>query len=329
MDSPHRPSSAESISPQEEKDKPWKYVGYKVFSRWIASDPSFFVLRRFGTLNARVALSLQDEIAQLEEKLDYMDKTYSDRNTPDAHNGTFRDDPFNGDDDRQNLVKVELPAKLTQYSTFSLVALVDNKSKSDYVLLDSFLNSYSQLVSRGACRASDITSVRDWLKSTRPTAIDVRESQYIDHDDDLVSIHPKTKSPGRIFIEKFAFGSPWNPRGIPWLKALFSREAPKDFVSLRNEGTVWPNDQRMETVSSILISVVGIAMLIGPIWALAYIRSVVWRLGVISAFIVIFFVVLAVTRSRLYEALAATAAYSAVLVVFLQSGVGQSGVGTT
>jgi hypothetical protein len=329
MDSPHRPSSAESISPQEEKDKPWKYVGYKVFSRWIASDPSFFVLRRFGTLNARVALSLQDEIAQLEEKLDYMDKTYSDRNTPDAHNGTFRDDPFNGDDDRQNLVKVELPAKLTQYSMFSLVALVDNKSKSDYVLLDSFLNSYSQLVSRGACRASDITSVRDWLKSTRPTAIDVRESQYIDHDDDLVSIHPKTKSPGRIFIEKFAFGSPWNPRGIPWLKALFSREAPKDFVSLRNEGTVWPNDQRMETVSSILISVVGIAMLIGPIWALAYIRSVVWRLGVISAFIVIFFVVLAVTRSRLYEALAATAAYSAVLVVFLQSGVGQSGVGAT
>jgi hypothetical protein len=118
MESPHRPSSAESISPQEEKEKPWKYIGYKIFSRWIASDPSFFVLRRFGTLNARVALSLQDEIAQLEEKLDYMDKIYSSRDTPDAHNGTFREEPFAGDDDRQHLVKSELPEKLMRYSTY-------------------------------------------------------------------------------------------------------------------------------------------------------------------------------------------------------------------
>lgn len=118
MDSPHRPSSAESVSLKEEKEKPWKYVGYKVFSRWIASDPSFFVLRRFGTLNARVALSLQDEIAQLEEKLDYMDKRYSDRDTQDAHNGTFRDEPFTGDDDRQTLVRDVLPRKLEKYSMY-------------------------------------------------------------------------------------------------------------------------------------------------------------------------------------------------------------------
>lgn len=119
MESPHRPSSAESVSLREEKEKPWKYIGYKVFSRWVASDPSFFVLRRFGTLNARVALSLQDEIAQLEEKLDYMDKTYGDRNTPDAHNGTFRNEPFTGDDDRQALVKEILPGKLQTYSMWS------------------------------------------------------------------------------------------------------------------------------------------------------------------------------------------------------------------
>jgi hypothetical protein len=117
MDSPHRPSSAESVGPTEEKEKPWKYIGYKVFSRWVASDPSFFVLRRFGTLNARVALSLQDEIAQLEERLDHMDKTYSDRYTTDAHNGTFRDEPFsNGTDDRLELVREVLPKKLAAYS---------------------------------------------------------------------------------------------------------------------------------------------------------------------------------------------------------------------
>ena len=118
MESPHRPSSAESVGLNEEKEKPWKYIGYKVFSRWVASDPSFFVLRRFGTLNARVALSLQDEIAQLEEKLDYMDKMYSDRDIPDVHNGTFRNETFIGDDDRQALVKDVLPGKLEKYSMY-------------------------------------------------------------------------------------------------------------------------------------------------------------------------------------------------------------------
>jgi hypothetical protein len=138
MDSPHRPSSAQSIGPREEKEKPWKYIGYKVFSRWVASDPSFFVLRRFGTLNARVALSLQDEIAQLEERLDHMDNKFSDRDTVDGHNGSFREDPFSkkvdggqasvhgapqaepssmGVDDRQTLVREILPVKLAKYST--------------------------------------------------------------------------------------------------------------------------------------------------------------------------------------------------------------------
>jgi hypothetical protein len=166
--------------------------------------------------------------------------------------------------------------------------------------------------------------VRDWLRNLRPTAIDVKESEYIDHDDDLVSIHPKSKSPGRNFLESVAFGGRFNPRGIPWLRRWFSRDAPKNVVSLGNEGTVWPNDQRLEWVSSVVISVVGLAMLIGPIWALAYLKPMIHRLAVISSFIVVFFVVLAVTRSRLYEALAATAAYSAVLVVFLQTGVGGS-----
>lgn len=323
MKEPFRPSSTESVSPEEEKEKPWKYIGYKVFSRWVASDPSFFLLRRFGTLNARVALSLQDEIAQLEEELDYMDKTYSHRDTPDAHNGTFREDPFDGPDDRQELVRIVLPEKLRKYSkcTSTWFTVTENLIK---YLIDSFLNSYADLVSRGACKPNEIHKVRNWLRNLRPTAIDGKECEYIDHDDDLIAVHPKIKSPGRDFLEKVAFGSRLNRRGIPWLRNWFSRKAPKNVVSLNNESTFWPNDQRMERVSSVVISLAGLAMLIGPIWALAYLKPITYRLAVISCFIVVFFVVLAVTISRLYEALAATAAYSAVLVVFLQTGVAGS-----
>lgn len=166
--------------------------------------------------------------------------------------------------------------------------------------------------------------MRRWLRYIRPTAIDIRESEYIDHDDDLISIFPEKRSPTYGFVQYVAFGGRWNPWGIPWLKDWLLRGVPKDIISLKNEETIWTNGQRMEKVDSALISIVGLAMLIGPIWGLAYIQRMEYRLAVISGVIVVFFVVLVTTMSRLYEALVATAAYSAVLVVFLQAGVGRS-----
>jgi hypothetical protein len=182
------------------------------------------------------------------------------------------------------------------------------------VNVDKFLNGYSQLVSHGTPSPKDVSNVRRWLAVIRPSAIDERESEYINHDNDLVSVQPSYRSLGSTLLEKISFGGPWNPRGIPWLRDRFSKEAPRDIVSL----------QKMEKVSTVVISVAALAMLIGPIWILAFLKPMTHRLAVISSFIVVFFVVLAITMSRLYESLAATAAYSAVLVVFLQSGVGLS-----
>jgi hypothetical protein len=80
----------------------------------MASDQSFFIVRRFGTLQARVALSLQDEIVQLEEELDSMDKAYSRKAVPDVvDSGSFRNDPWRK---RQKLVQDILPRKLEIYS---------------------------------------------------------------------------------------------------------------------------------------------------------------------------------------------------------------------
>jgi hypothetical protein len=93
---------------------PWKHAGYRVFSRWVASDPAFFIVRRFGALNARVILCLQDEIAELEEKLNEFDDEYKAREKPnDTNNGSFRRDPCG---DRKELVKVTLHEKLLKYS---------------------------------------------------------------------------------------------------------------------------------------------------------------------------------------------------------------------
>jgi hypothetical protein len=53
----------------EKKKRAWKHEGYKEFSRWMASDDDFFVIRRFQSLNANVILYMQDRISQIEERL--------------------------------------------------------------------------------------------------------------------------------------------------------------------------------------------------------------------------------------------------------------------
>ena len=70
--------------------KPWKYTGYRSFSAFVTSDDNLFILRRFSALTARVLLRLQDQLARLEEDLEALEKTLRNRDAPDVHNGSFR-----------------------------------------------------------------------------------------------------------------------------------------------------------------------------------------------------------------------------------------------
>lgn len=98
-------------SQEEVQRKPWKYIGYKGYTNFIASDSDFYILRRFDALGIRAALALQDELSVLEETLNKLDKGYSRTEAVDVHNGTFRDDL----DDRM-LVLTTISEKLYKYS---------------------------------------------------------------------------------------------------------------------------------------------------------------------------------------------------------------------
>jgi hypothetical protein len=131
---------------------------------------------------------------------------------------------------------------------------------------------------------------------------------------------------------------------MPGLRYLFERkekdiedyETIKDKIVTKDGRVIWPNgrttwqnDKRVDVVSSGTIAIVGLGMLIVPIWVLNTIDLYYssdpnlsnMRLGIISGFIVVFFVLVGVaTTAKVFDALAATAAYSAVLMVFLQFG---------
>jgi hypothetical protein len=121
---PARSLSYPDFNLEEARDNPRKYSGYRVFSRWMASDQAFFILRRFGTLNTRVLLAMQDEIVELEDQLNLLDEEASRKESPyNVDNGTIRDDPFG---ERRELVTKILPEKLAKYSKHRKILAVFN-----------------------------------------------------------------------------------------------------------------------------------------------------------------------------------------------------------
>ena len=114
------PSSQENKQPlpslEDIQQKPWKYIGYRRFSEIAASDDDFLVLRQFNVLSARVLLTMQDKLAQLEESLAAIDTRCSQRDGPDVNNGSLREDT---EADRVKLLG-DIKSALLEYSISNL-----------------------------------------------------------------------------------------------------------------------------------------------------------------------------------------------------------------
>jgi hypothetical protein len=149
-------------------------------------------------------------------------------------------------------------------------------------------------------------------------AINPLETAFIDCSDDLIGIQPKARSWFRNVLESSLL------LRTPGIRNIFERR-PREYTLIRGDGkgkTIWQNDKRVERLAAVIIALIGLGMLVGPLWALAYIKGQQNRLACITAFIALFFVLVAVaTTARVFDALAAAAAYSAVLMVFLQVGI--------
>lgn len=99
------------LTRSEIDEKPWKYIGYQGYTDFIASENDFFILRRFASVSARIALSLQDQVVVLEKELNDFDWKYSRKEEEDVNNGTFREE----EEERTEVLEA-LRLKLLQYS---------------------------------------------------------------------------------------------------------------------------------------------------------------------------------------------------------------------
>lgn len=94
------------------RPKPWKEVGYRGFSAFLDSDNDFLIFRRFGSVNTRLLLYLQDQIAVLETELEDLEELHAHENAVDIHNGSFRQEAL----PKRTTILEALNIKVRQYS---------------------------------------------------------------------------------------------------------------------------------------------------------------------------------------------------------------------
>ena len=83
--------------------------------------------------------------------------------------------------------------------------------------------------------------------------------------------------------------------------------------------THYASDNKLATLITVGIISLGLCMLLGPMWWLEFVSDSKKRLIIITLFITIFMALMSTaTVNRPFEVVASSAAYAAVLMVFMQ-----------
>jgi hypothetical protein len=144
----------------------------------------------------------------------------------------------------------------------------------------------------------DIQHARNW-HTTNEGAIHTKKLAYLDETDDLFQINPHFRIPLWHFLEKSSrFG---------WLPVF--RRKPQDTTSYDPDTMYYERNERIENFITIIVCLVGLFMLIAPLWILQQAPSPGPRLAIITTFIVAFLGLMqSVTIAKPFETLAATTA---------------------
>ncbi|KAK9775375.1 hypothetical protein SCAR479_08051 [Seiridium cardinale] len=279
----------EKLSRHEMDHKPWKYIGYKGFARYSSLSNDFFAVRRYDRTHCRVLLAKQDRIAKLEEDLDCLDNELSSRTAFDKDNGTLRNDESK---ERKKLL-ADLGEELRSYDE----------------LLLHFLNLKSKRIAPNRI----VNNIRTWL-SNNNQPIALNEVEFLQADD-LITVAASRKSPVRQCFE-------WALVLSRGLYGCFLHKEDADTAAITHS-TVYGKDERVDFVASISAAIASFIILVAPLWALYRLENTWETLLVITFFVAVLLLYLALaTLARPFEILAAGAGYSAVLVMFLQIGTG-------
>jgi len=271
--------------------------------------------RRFGYLHARILLNKQDEIKEIERELDEMDE----------------DDKVESDESRAGLKsRIDDESRTLPEGRKSRKELL----REAEVLVKEYgelLLQAQSLVAMNKPSNRDYTSVSAYLTHTTP--LFQGEDDFIDRREDLVTLRPGRECAWLdAFVERVLKSLRCGP-----VTRMFSSADIR--LKTKNPSLYYFSKDRISVLVTALITLFILLLLVLPIYALYKLSSSSGSsssssltsnsnaacIGVLIVATLVFSAILSLfTKARRHEILGASAAYCAVLVVFI-GGVGPRG----
>ncbi|KAL8775027.1 MAG: hypothetical protein Q9209_000506 [Squamulea sp. 1 TL-2023] len=285
--------------------------GYPKLAGFMDSEDTFGIYRRFGFLYSRVLLSKQDELRRLEDDLDAMDKrdaitSDKTRKCLKSRAKDFARTSTDGLQTRKELIGI-VESKLYEYGQMILQA--------------------QQLVSLNKPADRDHLSVQNFL-----------ENGYKDNDNDEI-LRPLMEADSEFIYRKEDLVTLRPGRESAWLDAFVERLLkiirckPVQYVFCSKETRLKSDNphiqyytkQRVDRLVTLIISGIMLILLVVPTYALYRVTNMkeasatnATCIGILLVATLIFSAVLSLfTKAKRHEILGASAAYCAVLVVFI------------
>jgi hypothetical protein len=146
----------------------------------------------------------------------------------------------------------------------------------------------------------------NWLERG---AIDADEESFVKKACDLMSINSRSRTPLGSWLESC--------RKLHLWRIFRAKEV--EGLHIKSAATVYSSTQKFDTLTTVFIILMGFAMLLAPMWWLEFVSVRETRLKIITGFICVFIAIMSTaTVNKPFEVVAATAAYAAVLMVFMQ-----------
>ncbi|KAF8857177.1 hypothetical protein BDZ45DRAFT_744736 [Acephala macrosclerotiorum] len=275
--------------------------GYPRLALLLDSDESFMFYRRFGYLQTRLLLYKQDELRELEENLEDLDKNETDWTLLCSR---VRDEESSGK--RQ-----------------TLMVNIDQKYK-EYVAL---LVASREIASFDPPIPRDYFTLKKYFDIAKPLCL---EESYIYHQGDILSLKPSRDytmldSFIQIMFDGFPKALKKASRSLLRIVIQVARNTRGNRKADPSNGFMIYSTQRYDVIVTSIVLILITFLLIIPVY-------IIWRLtrntqatnsispiiGVMLSFTVVFsLVLLKFTKAKRHEILAAAAAYCAVLVTFM------------
>jgi len=266
--------------------------GYPQLAAFANSDDTFANVRRFGRLSYRLLAHLQNDLTEMEKKLDELDKQDAADKTMERRLRGY--EHFSGWNDEQRKLVANILATYSQYA--------------DIVLKDAGLRAF------GKCPPRNTKALFTWVWNRKPLAIGAGKSDFIFYPDDFVSLAGQSQNdrPFENFIESF-LESHYHPLS----KRAFQTDAE---VRKTNDKFVdHYSSRKVKILANALEVSVAVIILLIPVFLLFLVKMSKPMMAVVaSVFLLLFSVVVSsVTGAKVQEVFFGTAAYAAVVIMFL------------